>query len=425
MPFELWWSRDLRKWVLSVVMTLGVVLACFPWGWRNYATFHEVFFIRSNLGLELGMPNHEGAAAAMEVMDARQEPRHRPTPPATRCRHCKRLKSNRALKVDTRQSIEQERRGAACFENLIGPDAAVKPDPSDSTDTSGLIYNHARGMSFEDAQNAPDLEEVFLQRPIAESAVALDHLYAFARQRVHNPANLRLHEDALLGQVYAAPDYDYLRTGKAATPAEEASVRVAVVVGTRTRLFGRPIVHPNTALWALKKRCLDVTVGPVHGDLHPRNVIFAPKHDAPHVLDLKTPHLIDFKWSRPNGPVLVDYVLMEVTLRFLWVPRCFDPAEAAAINWDLLDEKGVMRRRRCRYEPHAKHVERLKVLIPVIRQYAKEVTNKADWFTEYLCSSFLLLHGLLLYPDYDARSATHALGIIGWRLSKEGVIKRP
>jgi hypothetical protein len=74
--FELWWSRDRPKWTLSAAMVFGVVLACVPWGWRNYATFHEVFFIRSNLGLELRMAHHDGAAASMEVMDARQEHRH-------------------------------------------------------------------------------------------------------------------------------------------------------------------------------------------------------------------------------------------------------------------------------------------------------------------------------------------------------------
>ncbi|UCC71011.1 MAG: hypothetical protein JSV86_11500 [Gemmatimonadota bacterium] len=76
MAFELWFSRDRQKWVLSGVMALGLLLACVPWGVRNYARFQEVFFIRSNLGLELRMGNHEGAAAAMDVMDAREEHRH-------------------------------------------------------------------------------------------------------------------------------------------------------------------------------------------------------------------------------------------------------------------------------------------------------------------------------------------------------------
>jgi hypothetical protein len=76
MVFELWWSRERRKWYLSVVMVLGMAIACSPWAWRNYMVFDEVFFIRSNLGLELRMGNHDGAAGAMDVMDARQEHRH-------------------------------------------------------------------------------------------------------------------------------------------------------------------------------------------------------------------------------------------------------------------------------------------------------------------------------------------------------------
>jgi hypothetical protein len=73
MAFELWWSRGGRKWAHSGVMTLGIVLACIPWGARNYMVFEEVFFIRSNLGLELRMGNHEGASAAIEVMDREEE----------------------------------------------------------------------------------------------------------------------------------------------------------------------------------------------------------------------------------------------------------------------------------------------------------------------------------------------------------------
>lgn len=76
MTFELWWREDRRKWLASGLITLGILLACLPWGWRNYQTFDAVFFIRSNLGLELRMGNHAGAAAAMDVMDRRQEHRH-------------------------------------------------------------------------------------------------------------------------------------------------------------------------------------------------------------------------------------------------------------------------------------------------------------------------------------------------------------
>lgn len=70
--FDVWWSRDRRKWASTVLTVLGVALACAPWTLRNYATFGEVFFIRSNFGLELRMGNHDGAVADVEVMDLRE-----------------------------------------------------------------------------------------------------------------------------------------------------------------------------------------------------------------------------------------------------------------------------------------------------------------------------------------------------------------
>ena len=73
MIFELWWGKSHQKWIFLSVTTLGIVLACIPWAWRNYTAFNALFFIRSNFGLELRMGNNEGAAATIEVMDARQQ----------------------------------------------------------------------------------------------------------------------------------------------------------------------------------------------------------------------------------------------------------------------------------------------------------------------------------------------------------------
>jgi 4-amino-4-deoxy-L-arabinose transferase-like glycosyltransferase len=74
--FEFWWSANRGKWLHSALVTLGIVLACLPWGWRNHQTFDAVFFIRSNFGLELRMGNHDGAAASMDAMDRQQEHLH-------------------------------------------------------------------------------------------------------------------------------------------------------------------------------------------------------------------------------------------------------------------------------------------------------------------------------------------------------------
>lgn len=76
MAFELWWGRGKRRWLRPAVVGIGMIVACLPWGWRNYQTFDAIFFIRSNLGLELRMGNHEGAAASMDAMDRQGEHRH-------------------------------------------------------------------------------------------------------------------------------------------------------------------------------------------------------------------------------------------------------------------------------------------------------------------------------------------------------------
>jgi len=83
MIFELWWSRDRRKWFLSGAVILGMAVACAPWTWRNYTAFDEVFFIRGNLGLELRMGNHEDATGHLEKnVRAIEEYRHPRSNPA-------------------------------------------------------------------------------------------------------------------------------------------------------------------------------------------------------------------------------------------------------------------------------------------------------------------------------------------------------
>ena len=74
--FELWWSRDGRKWRLSVLVLIGLVVAAIPWTLRNDIALGDVYFVRSNLGLELRVGNHDGADADMEVSSRRGTLRH-------------------------------------------------------------------------------------------------------------------------------------------------------------------------------------------------------------------------------------------------------------------------------------------------------------------------------------------------------------
>jgi hypothetical protein len=70
MLFELWWLKNPRKWAFVGMIVPGILLACLPWGWRNYKTFNTVIFIRSNLGGELRLAYNDGTAATFDEMDA-------------------------------------------------------------------------------------------------------------------------------------------------------------------------------------------------------------------------------------------------------------------------------------------------------------------------------------------------------------------
>ncbi len=80
--FELWWRSDHGKWRSAALVAVAALVACIPWGVRNYRAFDAVFFVRSNFGLELRMGNHDGAAASIDDPHFRDVSLHPRTHPA-------------------------------------------------------------------------------------------------------------------------------------------------------------------------------------------------------------------------------------------------------------------------------------------------------------------------------------------------------
>jgi hypothetical protein len=74
--FEWWWRRRERPCRAVALLAGGLVLACIPWGVRNYRALHAPVFVRSNFGLEMRMAFHEGAAADIDVSVRRGGTRH-------------------------------------------------------------------------------------------------------------------------------------------------------------------------------------------------------------------------------------------------------------------------------------------------------------------------------------------------------------
>jgi hypothetical protein len=79
LAFEVWRRSDPRRWRSAGLVLLGAFLVSVPWGVRNYRAFDAVFFVRSNLGLELRMGNHEGATANIDDPHFRDAPHPRTT----------------------------------------------------------------------------------------------------------------------------------------------------------------------------------------------------------------------------------------------------------------------------------------------------------------------------------------------------------
>ena len=79
LAFEVWRRSDRARWSSAALVLLGAFLVSIPWGVRNYRAFDAVFFVRSNLGLELRMGNHEGATANIDDPHFRDTPHPRTT----------------------------------------------------------------------------------------------------------------------------------------------------------------------------------------------------------------------------------------------------------------------------------------------------------------------------------------------------------
>jgi hypothetical protein len=324
----------------------------------------------------------------------------------------------RVCKLDKPASISQEFQGAKALQNLIGHDALTsKPVTSKNRTRSGLMYAHAGSEDSKKARKCMELEDIIMRKSVTTGANAMTKLYDWLARQMHKPAKTD-RRDKQLFSLYTEKGYDYLRSRAPRYQSESACARISDILAGAATFLSDPILDPNIVVEKLRHVRLPYTVGPVHGDLHPRNVIFDDT--------LTHPHLIDFKWSRQESHVLLDYVLMEISLRFLWIPRGYDPVTEAHVNRLLVRRSGEVTCRRHQYLPHRRHYKRLALLLPIIRDSARKVTRTGeDWYSEYLVAFFLVLYGLLNYSSYDGRSATHALGLVGHRLRELGVIADP
>jgi hypothetical protein len=172
---------------------------------------------------------------------------------------------------------------------------------------------------------------------------------------------------------------------------------------------GRKFRSPLRSFALLKNKPNNFRIGPVHGDLHPDNVL---------VDRFKQTHLIDFSWFDETGHWAKDYVLMELSIRFRLFPLIASSADIFALDTLLTTTpQGVQRI--CtskRWHERARPVfARLGAAIEGLRQSAAERTSLTpdQWFGEYTKAMFFVLFGLMAYDDYCNHRVLGALSMLG------------
>ncbi|MFH1526820.1 MAG: hypothetical protein ABIG69_09240 [Bacteroidota bacterium] len=157
---------------------------------------------------------------------------------------------------------------------------------------------------------------------------------------------------------------------------------------------------------------IKMNVGRIHGDLHPDNIVMDKNFH---------PHLIDFAWAEKPRDVLIDYVLLENSIRFNHFPTTINTKEQKEVDELLLNEMG--------YEDilklslgveMKKYYLRLAALVGEIRTCAKNILGEDFSFEKYLFAQFIVLYGLLKYDSYNQLIATRKLGLIAKKLNEIG-----
>lgn len=163
----------------------------------------------------------------------------------------------------------------------------------------------------------------------------------------------------------------------------------------RTKLLGQTWPNPLRLVDKLVSGKFDGAVGPIHGDLHPKNI----------VLDKSgRPRIIDFGWALPRGHVVVDYVLMEVNLRALTLSSQISHQAVLELA-KMLDET----------DPIPKGppllASRASLIRDILWKSARAMGIVKDWTAEYLIPQFLVAFGLLKFLD-SARNQHALLGTV-------------
>lgn len=174
--------------------------------------------------------------------------------------------------------------------------------------------------------------------------------------------------------------------------------------------FGLHWPNPSTIVRALITQDFTGVRGPVHGDLHPKNIVFDEDDRA---------HIIDFGWAKGEGHVIIDYVLLDINLRSMTLSPHLQEKEIldAARYLSPDDDDPALTG-----ELH----DRMSIVKGKIWSVAKAngLSRKNGWYEEYLVPFFLVAYGLLVHLE-SARNQRALLATVlasAQRIQQEGLL---
>ncbi|WP_035538354.1 phosphotransferase family protein [Hyphomonas oceanitis] len=165
----------------------------------------------------------------------------------------------------------------------------------------------------------------------------------------------------------------------------------------RVSAFGRdwsnPIMVADRLIAEGKKTTL--AVGPVHGDLHPKNIVLGRQGAV---------NIIDFGWASKSAPVALDYALLDINLRSITLPSQMSQSDISAFGTFIHPTQNVA---------SLPEIIRPRASIIARELWGSYQTNAKveDWDAEYMTPLFLIALGLLAHLD-DARNQPALLATI-------------